>query len=118
MKKEAQTEFMHRIGLRKRQTLSDEASEPLPQGVVPSFDMSSQARLFSRRRVLPGRDDYLVCLPEVAETVPTAINDRDALPEFLASCPAAVADHISDYLTSRTTQGDPNPPFVGAFQDK
>jgi hypothetical protein len=62
MQKEAQTQLVHHLALRKRQTLSDEASKPLAQGVVPSLDMCRQASLFAHCRMVRRRDDHLSSL--------------------------------------------------------
>ena len=118
MQKEAQTQFVHRLGLGKRETLSHETSKPLPQGVVPSLDVRRQATLFARRRVLLRRDDQRVSFPKVAVAMSTTIVGRYLLPEFATRRRASVADGVSDDLPSGTTQGDPDPAFVGSLSDK
>ena len=60
MQKESQTQFVHRIGLGKRETLSYEAAQPLAQRVVPSLDMRRQAGFFAHCPMLLRRDDQRV----------------------------------------------------------
>ena len=115
MQKEAQTQLMHRIGFGERQTLSDETSKPLPQSVVPSFDMRRQASLFAHCRMLLRRDDQLVGFPKVTVAMSRSILGRDLLPEFVTGRPAPVAHDVSHDLPGGTTQGDPDPAFVGAL---
>ena len=115
MQKESQTEFVHRIGLGKRQTLSDEAPEPLPQSIVPPLDMRREAGLFARRGMLLGRDDQRVSFPKVAVAMSRSRPGRYPLPEFLTSRPAPVANDIGHDLSGSTTQRDPYPAFVGAL---
>ncbi len=78
MQKETQTDVVHLLGLGEGQTLPDEASESLAQGVVPPLDRRRPAGLFAPGRVLRGRDDQLVRFPEVAVTMTTAIEGGDA----------------------------------------
>src|SRR3954462_10375039 len=118
MQKDSQTQFVHRIGLGKRETLSHEASEPLPQGVVPPRDMCSQAALFAYCRMLLRGDNRRVSFPKVTVAMRRAILGRDLLPEFATGRPAPVADRIGHDLTGGATQGNPDPPLIGAFQDK
>jgi len=109
MQKESQTQFVHRIGLGERQTLSDETAKPLPQSVVASLDMSSQAGLFAHCRMLLRRDDHLIGFPKVAVTVCSAIGGGDLLPDFSTTRSASVANDIGDDLPGSTTQGNPYP---------
>ena len=60
MQEESQTQLVHRVGLRERQALPDEAAEPLAQRVVPSFNVRRQSCLFACGRVLPRGDDQLI----------------------------------------------------------
>jgi len=106
---------VHRIGLGKRQALSDEASEPLPQRVVPSLDMGRQAGLFARRGMLLRRDDQRVSFPKVTVAMRRSIPGWYLLPEFLTGRSAPVANDIGHDLPGGTTQSDPYPAFVGAL---
>ena len=118
MQKEAQTQFVHRIALGERQTLSDETSEPLPQSVVPALDMRRQASLFARCRVLLRRDDQLRGFPKVAVAMRPTIAGWYLLPQFLTGRSASVTNDRGDDLSRSTTQGDPDPAFVGALSDQ
>lgn len=57
MQKEPQADVVHQVRLGEREALSNEASESLPQGVVPSLDMCSEPTLFACGSVLLRRDD-------------------------------------------------------------
>ena len=118
MQKEAQTQFVHRLGFGKGETLSDEAAKPLPQSVVPSLDVRRQPGLFTRRRVLLRRDDQRVGFPKVAVAMSATIALRYLLPEFATGRRTSIANHVSDDLPRGTAQGDPNPAFVGTLCDK
>jgi hypothetical protein len=118
MQEEAQTQFVHRIALGKRQALSNEASKPLPQSVVPSLDMRCQAGLFARCSMLLHRDDQRVSFPKVTVAMSRSILGRYPLPEFATGRPASVTDRIGHDLTSGATQGNPDPSLIGAFQNK
>jgi len=115
MQKKPQTQFVHRIGLGEGQTLSDEASESLPQSVVPSLDMCRQASLFAHCRMLLRRNDQLVGFPKVTVAMGTTIGGGNVLPEFSTSGGASVANDISHDLSGGATQSDPNPAFIGTL---
>jgi len=88
MQKESQTQFVHRIGLGKRETISDEASELLPQSIVPSLNMGREAGLFARRSMLLRRDDQRVSFPKVTVAMSRSIPGWYLLPQFLTGRPA------------------------------
>jgi hypothetical protein len=50
--------------------------------------------------------------------VSTAIGGGYLLPEFLTGRAASIANHIGHNLPGGTTQGNPDPAFVGAFRDE
>ena len=80
--------------------------------------MRSQAGLLTAGRMLLGRDNLLISLPEIRVAMRLAISGRDARPELLASRCAAIPNHVSDDLPRVTAQGDPDPTFVDFFQHK
>ena len=118
MNKQSQTNLMHCLGFRERQTLADEARQPLTQRVVPSLDMSRLPRILAASGVLFIRDDLVIGLPEIRVAMPCLISFRNCFPELAASLLAAVADDISHDLARRTAQRDPHPTFVNALQDE
>jgi len=66
--------------------------------------------------MLSRRDDQLIRLPEVAVAMSLTIHGGNLLPEFSASGFTAVADMVSDYLTSGAAQSDPNPTLIDLLE--
>ncbi len=118
MNEQPQTNLVHPIRLRERQSFSDEARQPLPQCVVPPLDMSGEAAVFAARRMLRCRDDVAISLPEIRVAVRRAIGCRDALPELTASRFRAVADDISHDLARAPRERDPNPALAALLAHK
>jgi|SRR5215216_681272 len=118
IKKETQTYLVHGVRLGKRQAFSDKPTKSLPQGEVPSLDVSGQSGFFTCCCVLLVRDNQIVSFPEVTVTMTVAISSRDSLPQLFATSFASISDNVSYYLTCKTTKRDPNPSLVGAFENK
>ena len=118
IKKETQTYLVHDVRLGKRQAFSDKATKSLPQGEVPSLDVCGQSGFFTRCCVLLGRDNQIVSFPEVTVAVTAAIGSRDSLPQLFATSFASIPDNVGYYLPCETAKRNPNPSFVGAFEDK
>jgi hypothetical protein len=116
MQKESQTQFVHRIVLGERETLSNEAAQPLPQRVVPSLDMRRQATLFAYCGMLLRRDDQRVSFPKVTVTMSRSIVVRDMLPEFATGRRASVTDRIGHDLAGGATQGNPDHRLLARFR--
>jgi len=118
VQKQAQAEVVHRLTLGKRERLPDEASESLPQGIIPPLDVRCLTRVFAARRMLLIWNHLLIGLPEVTVAVRGAVRFRNLLPQLLTSGAAAVADNIGYDLASGTTERNPNPAFACLFQHK
>lgn len=109
---------MHQLRFREGQRFSNEARQPLAQGIIPAFDVRGLPRIFATRRMLLSRDDLLVSFPEIAVAVSAAIGHGNPLPKLAAGVRAAVTNKVSDDLPCRTAQRNPNPAFIGFFQNK
>lgn len=82
MNEQSQTNLMHHVGLGERQRLADKSRYSLPQGVVPSLDMSRLPRVFTTSSVLVIRDDLLIGLPEIRVAMPGPIDCRNRFPQL------------------------------------
>jgi hypothetical protein len=70
--------------------------------------MGRSTSFLTTRHVLRVRDDRCIGLPEVGETEPAAIGDREGNPEAPAGRGTAVARDGGDDLTLRAREGDPD----------
>jgi hypothetical protein len=57
--KQAQHQFMVKVALGKRQRLSHEAREALPEGIIPTLHMIRLATLFAHGVMFAGYKDFL-----------------------------------------------------------
>ncbi len=80
--------------------------------------MRRETGLFAGSGMLRGGNHQLVRFPEIAVAMAALVAVRDALPQLLTSGLAAITDDVSDDLTSRSTEGNPNPALTDFFQDK
>lgn len=80
--------------------------------------MGGQPRFLATGSVLRLGDHVVVGFPEVGVAMPLPEILRDGLPEFLTRRLRTVAHHIGDDLPGLPTQSNPNPAFVGFFQNK
>jgi len=101
-----------RLGKRKRST--HKTPQPLPQSVIPSFNMSCLTCLLANRLMcLSQQAKYLlVSFPEVAEGGTMSISGWYPRPQTPAAFFATVANKIGNYLACPPTQSYPNPSFV------
>ena len=108
MKKESRTKLMHHVGPGKRQSLADEASQPLSQGVVPALDVSRLTGFFATGSMLFVGDDLVVGLPEIRVAMTRSISSRDRFPQLPTGLLTAVADDTGDHLAGRPAERDPH----------
>ena len=114
MNKHFQSCLMIFIRFGKRKRLTDKASQPLTQCVIPPFNMRCFARLFSHRLMfLAQQAKYLlVSFPEVAVGDTVAISKWYPRPQTPTAFFAAVTNEVGNNLACSTTQRYPNPSFV------
>jgi len=118
MKKEEQASLVHDLGLGKRQRHADKTGQPLPQGVIPTFDVSSFSGLFAHCYVLLLRDHCPVCCPKVCKTMSLAVGWWNGFPQPLTRLFAPITQRIGNHLTRLAAESDPNPRVVCFFQHK
>lgn len=118
MKKQVQTNLVHQVRFGKGQDLSNKARQPLPQGLVPAFDVRCLPGVFAARRALLIRNDLLISFPEIRITVRGLVTRRDRRPQLLTGLCTPVADDEGHDLASRPTQRNPAPALVGAAADE
>ena len=73
---------------------------------------------FSHALVGLGREDELISIPQITETLTTFITGRDPLPQKLASLLASITNGISNNLAGATAHGYPYPTFLPVFPHK
>ena len=71
---------MIEIVLGKRQSLSHESREALPEGIVPTLHMIRLTTVFADRLMLARRKDFLVGVPKIAKGATTSVGFREPLP--------------------------------------
>lgn len=81
---ESQCSFVHFVGLGKGERFSHEASHPLPQRVVPAFEVVGLSA-FVTAPMLFGGQHLRVSRPEVGEAEAAFISCGNALPQQVAS---------------------------------
>ena len=77
---QAPNQFMIEIVLGKRQSLSHESREALPEGIVPTLHMIRLTTVFADRLMLARRKDFLVGVPKIAKGATTSVGFREPLP--------------------------------------
>lgn len=118
MNKQAQAQFVHPVGLGKRQRFAYKPRQPLPRRVVPPLDVRGFSARLATRRVLCGRDDLLIGFPEIGIALRLAIQGRNLLPQLATGGRTARANNEGDDLPGLPTQRHPNPTFAPFFEDK
>jgi hypothetical protein len=114
MNKQFQRSLMINIRLGKRKRSTNKTPQPLPQCVIPSFNMGCFPCLLAHRLMfLAQQAKYLlVSFPKVAESSTMPINGWYPRPQTPTTFFATIANKIGNYLAGATTQGYPNPAFV------
>ena len=115
---QVEIEFVHFIWLWEGQGFADESADSLPECVVPSFDVTSLTGFLSNGLMFSGLDDCWIGFPKITEGSAPAIFFGDQFPELSAGFRTAVADEKRNDLAGPTTQGYPNPSFVGFWIHK
>jgi len=77
---QAPNQFMIEIVLGKRQSLSHESREALPEGVVPALHMIRLATIFANRLMLARCKDFLVGVPEIAKGATAPVGFGEPIP--------------------------------------
>ena len=103
---------MIKIVLGKRQCLSHEACEALPEGIVPTLHMIRLATVFADRLMLAGRKDLLVGVPEIAKSATASVGFGEPLPSLAATGLTAVAHEERYNLPNPPAQSNPDPAWV------
>jgi hypothetical protein len=105
---------MEFVGLGKGKRFAHKATQSLPQGVVPAFDMRGFACCFSHGvmvwRQLP--KDLVVSLPKITKGGTLPIRTRNPRPQTPAIFFAASTNKVGDNLTRAAAQSYPDPTFV------
>ncbi len=90
MEEKTQARLVHHLGFGKGQGFAHQASQPLPQGVIPAFDVSSSTRLFRSSGMMGSGDHPGISLPQIG-VAPAAIALRDSRPQRCSGGSTAIS---------------------------
>jgi hypothetical protein len=105
--------------LGKGQRLSHQPRNPLPQGVVQSFDVAGQATIFANRPMSFAWNDIEVGLPVIGVNLGTlSVYSWDGLPSGNRRFPRALTDVTPDDFSGVCIYRQPDPLLVAFVVDK
>ena len=103
-------------GFGKGERLSNVATHPLTQGVVPPFHRGCLPSFFSHTLMGFRREDLLRGYPKITERMAMLVLIRDGLPSTKACCFAAVTNGKRHDLACPSAQCCPQPSYASFFQ--
>src|SRR5215470_2779550 len=109
---------MHQQRLRERKGLPNKACQALAQRIVKSFHMGGLSRLLPDCSMLFGRNNTLICHPEIRIADTTPIGRWYRTPELSAGRLALITQDECHDLPSFPAQCQPYPGLIGFLTNK